>query len=124
MIQTHIQFGGLQHDDPNEHITNFLEICDTFKSNKFSTDAIRLHLFSFSLKDKTKSWLNSLAAVSITTWDGLAQKILAKFFPPVKTTKMRNDITSFLQMEGESLYEACERFKDLLRKCPHHDLNK
>ena len=28
--------------------------------------AIRLRLFSFSLKDKAKSWLNSLPAGSIT----------------------------------------------------------
>ena len=31
------------------------------------------------------------------------------------------EITSFNQEDGESLYEAWERFKDLLRKCPHHE---
>jgi len=30
------------------------------------------------------------------------------------------DITSFTQPDGESLYEAWERFKDLWRQCPHH----
>ena len=35
---------------------------------------------------------------------------------------MRTDITTFSQFEAESLYEACERFKDLLRKVPHHGL--
>lgn len=124
MIQSHVQFGGSPHDDPNEHITNFLEICDTFRSNGVSSDAVRLRLFPFSLRDKAKSWLNSLAAGSIVTWEDLAQKFLAKFFPPAKTAKMRNDITSFSQSDGESLYEAWERFKDLLRKCPHHGLPK
>ena len=58
----------------------------------------------------------------ITTWEELAQKFLAKYFPPSKTAKLRNDITTFIQFEGESLYEAWERYKDLLRRCPHHDL--
>ena len=38
------------------------------------------------------------------------------------TAKLRNDITTFIQFEGESLYEARERYKDLLWRCPHHDL--
>ncbi|KAF7810678.1 uncharacterized protein G2W53_037421 [Senna tora] len=37
---------------------------------------------------------------------------------------MRNDITSFVVLDNESLYEAWERFKELLRKYPHHGLPK
>ena len=49
-----IQFHGLTHDDPNAHILNFLEVCDTVKYNGVSDDVIRLRLFLFSLKDKAK----------------------------------------------------------------------
>ena len=35
---------------------------------------------------------------------------------------MRSDITIFFQQDMESLYEAWERYKDLLWKCPHHGL--
>ncbi|KAH9716153.1 hypothetical protein KPL71_021359 [Citrus sinensis] len=45
-----------------------------------------------------------------------------KYFPPTKNAKLRNEITSFHQLEDESLYEAWERFKELLRRCPHHDI--
>ena len=45
-----------------------------------------------------------------------------KYFPPTKNAKLRNDITSYQQHERESLYEAWERFKELLRKCPHHGI--
>ena len=33
------------------------------------------------------------------------------------------NITNFIQQEGESLYEAWERFRDVLRKCPHDRLS-
>ena len=97
MIQQTVQFEGLSQDDPNVHIANFLEICDTFKHNGVTNDAIRLRLFPFSLRDKAKVWLNSLPHGIITTWEELAQKILAKYFPPTKTAKLRNDITTFIQ---------------------------
>ncbi|KAH9744682.1 hypothetical protein KPL70_003808 [Citrus sinensis] len=122
MIQTSVQFAGMPNDDPNAHIANFLEICDTFKQNGVSDNAIRLRFFPFSLRDKAKEWLNSLPTGTIITWDGLAHKFLAKYFPLVKTAKLRNDIKTFAQFEIESLYEAWERYKDLLRKCPHHGL--
>ena len=111
-------------DDPNLHLSIFLAVCDTLKLNGFSTDDIRLHLFPLSLKDKACAWLLSLPPNSVTTWDALTRAFLAKFFPPSKTAGPRNQITTFIQREDESLYEAWERFKDLLRLCPHHGLRK
>ncbi|KAL0285915.1 UNVERIFIED_CONTAM: hypothetical protein Sradi_7160700 [Sesamum radiatum] len=35
---------------------------------------------------------------------------------------MLNEITFFVQLDRESLYDAWERFKSMLRKCPHHEL--
>ena len=67
MIQTSMQFSGFPNDDPNAHIVNFLEICDTFKHNRVSDNAIWLRLFPFSLQDKAKSWLSSLPPNSITS---------------------------------------------------------
>ncbi|XP_075477888.1 uncharacterized protein LOC142518914 [Primulina tabacum] len=122
MIQNTVQFGGSALDDPNSHIADFLEICDTFKFNGVSDDAVRLRLFPFSLRDKAKSWLNCLHVGSITTWEDMAKAFLIKYFPPSKTMKLRADITNFAQYEQESLYEAWERYKDLLRRCPHHEL--
>nr|GEW20457.1 reverse transcriptase domain-containing protein [Tanacetum cinerariifolium] len=43
-----------------------------------------------------------------------------QFFPPSKTTNLRNEITRFQQRFDESFYEAWDRFNDLLRACPHH----
>ena len=107
-----IQFHGLAHEDPNAHILNFLEVCDTVKYNGVSDDAIRIRLFPFSLKEKAKHWLISEPPDSITSWDDLLENFLARFFPPEKAEK------------GESFYEAWERFKDLLRKFPYHSFTK
>ena len=115
-----IQFHGLTHEDLNAHILNFLEVCDTVKYNGVSNDAIRLRLFPFSLKEKAKHWLISELSDSITSWDDLLNKFLARFFPPVKAAKLRIDISTFYQYEGEPFYIAWERFKDFLRKFPHH----
>ncbi|GJW51963.1 reverse transcriptase domain-containing protein [Tanacetum coccineum] len=40
--------------------------------------------------------------------------------PTGGTTNLRNEITNFRQIAQESFSEAWERFKELLRKCPHH----
>ena len=54
MVQKSMQFGGLLSDDLNAHITNFLEICDTFKFNGVSLDAIKLWLFLSHFKTRQK----------------------------------------------------------------------
>ncbi|XP_057251773.1 uncharacterized protein LOC104897055 [Beta vulgaris subsp. vulgaris] len=102
-------FIGLDNEDPNEHIITFLEKCDTVKLNGVTDDVIRLGLFPFSLRDKAKMWLKSNPPNSFTTWATLSQAFLSKYFPLGKTAKFRNNITSFAQYDGESLYEAWER---------------
>ncbi|KAL5564932.1 hypothetical protein UlMin_028096 [Ulmus minor] len=90
--------------------------------NGVTDDILKLKLFPYSLRDRARAWLNSLPSDSITTWNNLAEKFLMKYFPPTKNAKLRNDITSFQQLEGESLYETWERYKELLRRCPHHGI--
>ncbi|GJV18364.1 reverse transcriptase domain-containing protein [Tanacetum coccineum] len=61
---------------------------------------------------------------SILTWDDLVSKFINKFFPPSKTTNLRNEITRFQQRFDETFYEAWDRFNDLLRACPHHGFSE
>nr|XP_016464202.1 PREDICTED: uncharacterized protein LOC107787183 [Nicotiana tabacum] len=112
---------GLPHEDPQQHILNFLEISDTYITNGVTPDYVRLTLFSFSLLGEVKRWLKGEPTNSITSWNDLARKFLARFFPSGKTAKIRSKIVAFKQKAGESLYSAWERFKGLLRDCPYHN---
>nr|GEU65042.1 reverse transcriptase domain-containing protein [Tanacetum cinerariifolium] len=78
---------------------------------------------NFELKH-ARIWLEKEVPQSIQTWDDLVSKFINQFFPPSKTTNLRNEITIFQQRFEESFYEAWERFNDLLRACPHHGFSE
>nr|GEZ69315.1 reverse transcriptase domain-containing protein [Tanacetum cinerariifolium] len=61
---------------------------------------------------------------SILTWEDLVSKFINQFFPPSKTTYLRNEITNFLQKPNEMFNEGWECFKELLRQCPHHGFSE
>jgi hypothetical protein len=76
------QFSGGPLEDLHTHLSIFLEICDTVRSNGVSDDAMKLRLFTFSFTDRARSRLQSLPPNTITTWNDIANKILAQFFSP------------------------------------------
>ncbi|GJT05094.1 reverse transcriptase domain-containing protein [Tanacetum coccineum] len=85
---------------------------------------IKLMLFPFSIEGAARIWLEKEPPRSIQTWDDLVSKFINQFFPPSKTTNLRNEITRFQQRFDESFYEAWDRFNDLLRACPHHGFSE
>ena len=123
LIQNNCQFHGLAKEDANTHLRNFLKLADTFTQRGIPQTTIYLHLFPFSLTYHAQTWFDSLKPQSITSWNDLATKFLQKYFPASKLTQTRNDIINFRQEVGESLYDAWERFKGLLQKCPNHNLD-
>ncbi|GJY49470.1 reverse transcriptase domain-containing protein [Tanacetum coccineum] len=86
--------------------------------------SVKLMLFPFSLEGAARIWLEKEPPRSIQTWDDLVSKFINKFFPPSKTTNLRNEITRFQQRFDETFYEAWDRFNDLLRACPHHGFSE
>ncbi|GJR69552.1 reverse transcriptase domain-containing protein [Tanacetum coccineum] len=73
---------------------------------------------------EARDWLDKEPPRSILTWDDLVAKFINQFFPPSKTTYLRNEITTFYQKPNETFNEAWERFKGLLRQCPHHGFSE
>ncbi|MCI31887.1 hypothetical protein A2U01_0053099, partial [Trifolium medium] len=53
----------------------------------------------------------------------LEVKFLDRYFPIHKYLDRRANITSFEQGDSETLYDAWERFKLCLKKCPKHGLD-
>ncbi|KAA3488098.1 Retrotransposon gag protein [Gossypium australe] len=71
---------------------------------KFVTHS-RLMVFPMMPYTYGKKVVEFTSPLSITTWDQMTEKFLLKYFPPAKTTKLRNNIFPFAQIE-----------------CPHHGL--
>nr|GEU96053.1 hypothetical protein [Tanacetum cinerariifolium] len=110
-----------RHDkeDPHVHIRYFNKITSTLKFPNVLNTSIKLMLFPFSLEGASRIWLEKEPPRSIFTWDDLVSKFINQFCPPSKTTNIRNEITNFQQCFDEFFSEAWDRFKDLLRACPH-----
>ncbi|XP_070040954.1 uncharacterized protein [Nicotiana tomentosiformis] len=50
----------------------------------------------------------------------MTRKFLDKYFSSAKTDKFRREIHNFCQNETEIVFEAWERFKEIVRKCQHN----
>nr|GEY07966.1 reverse transcriptase domain-containing protein [Tanacetum cinerariifolium] len=87
-------------------------------------DAIKLMLFSYSLEGAARIWYEKEPPNLILTWDDLVNKFVNQFFPPYKTTHLKNEISRFIQRFEETFGEAWERFKKILRACPQHGFSE
>ncbi|CAL9012149.1 unnamed protein product [Prunus brigantina] len=82
----------------------------------------RMRAFPYTLKDKAKGWLMTLAPGSLTTWEAVAKKFLEKFFSTQKTaTREGKSSTINKMMENLSMNVGSVSRASLLQ-CPHHGL--
>ena len=56
-------------------------------------------------------------------WEELVEAYMGRFFLPALTFERRGEIIVFKQGEDESLYNAWERYKRLLKRCPMHGID-
>ncbi|CAL9012148.1 unnamed protein product [Prunus brigantina] len=115
-------FYGLPNEDPLAHIKEFYNVVSGLPLQGVSEANPRMRAFPYTLKDKAKGWLMTLAPGSLTTWEAVAKKFLEKFFSTQKTATPRGQIFNYKQDDGEPFNECWERFKGLLLQCPHHGL--
>nr|GEX66737.1 DNA-directed DNA polymerase [Tanacetum cinerariifolium] len=104
--------------------TNLLQMTATLKYMDVPNDAIKLMLFSYSLEGAARVWYEKEPPNSILTWDDLVNKFVNQCFPPSKTTHLKNEISRFTQRFEETFGEAWDRFKEMLRACPHHGFSE
>ncbi|GJY97099.1 reverse transcriptase domain-containing protein [Tanacetum coccineum] len=113
-------FYGRENDNPHAHINSFKRITSTLRFRNVPNDVIKLMMFPYSLEGAAKTWYEKEPPNSILTWEDLVTKFVNQFFPPSKTTHLKNEISRFTQKIEKTFSEAWERFKELLRACPHH----
>ena len=122
MVQQH-QFTRHPNEDPNEHMGRFMRMANTVKLNGVRPEVIKLQLFPFSLRDVAATWFETLPVGSVTNWEELVEAYMSRFFHLTLTSKNREEIIVFKQGEDESLYNAWERYKRLLKRCPMHGID-
>ncbi|GJV44728.1 putative reverse transcriptase domain-containing protein [Tanacetum coccineum] len=81
-----------------------------------------LRALPMSLIGAASHWLRNKPYGLITTWEDLKIKFLSKYCPPFRTMKKMEEINKFQQEPDETLYQAWDRFKELLMKCAQHYL--
>ncbi|GJS44777.1 reverse transcriptase domain-containing protein [Tanacetum coccineum] len=117
-------FHFFERENPHIHINNFKRITSTLKFRDVPNDMIKLMMFPYSLEGAARVWYDKEPPNSILTWDDLVNKFVNQFFPPSKTTHLKNKISHFTQKFKETFSEAWERFKEMLRACPHYRFTK
>ncbi|GJW12959.1 reverse transcriptase domain-containing protein [Tanacetum coccineum] len=123
-LVTSKQFFGFEKEDPHAHIRYFNKITSMLKYKDVPETSIKFMLFPFSIDGPAWIWLDKEPSRYILTWDDLVSKFINHLFPPSKTTNLRNEISNFQQKFEETFSEAWDRFKDLLRACPHYSFTE
>ncbi|GJV79482.1 hypothetical protein Tco_1515352 [Tanacetum coccineum] len=71
LVQNECSFYGLQSEDPNQHLKDFLKLVNSLDLDGENREKTCLRLFQFSLRDQASNWLERLLAESISTWEDL-----------------------------------------------------
>ncbi|GJV39742.1 reverse transcriptase domain-containing protein [Tanacetum coccineum] len=117
------QFFGHDKEDPHAHIRYFNKITSTMKFPNIPSTLVKLMLFPFSLEGAARIWLDKEPPRSILTWDDLVSKFINKFFPPSKTTNLRNEITRACPHHGFSELHQLDTFYNALNSNDQDSLN-
>ena len=115
-------FTGKDHEDPHAHLEIFYDLVGTMGLDADRVEDAYKRLFHHSLLGEAREWYKNLPSQSLRTWSDAETAFLARFYPPSKVVNARTEISTFKQGNDESFYEAWERFRRLLRKCPNHGL--
>ncbi|GJS97084.1 putative reverse transcriptase domain-containing protein [Tanacetum coccineum] len=116
-------FSRNKNDDAHEHVERVLDIISLLNMLGVTHDTVMLRVFPITLTRAVKRWFDMIPSRKINTWDLLKKAFIQRYCPLSITLKQLEEIHNFKQEGDETLYQAWERYSDLLYKCPTHDLN-
>ncbi|XP_021979470.1 uncharacterized protein LOC110875582 [Helianthus annuus] len=122
-ITNSCQFHGRDDEDAPAHINRITRLCSIFSIEGVNLEARYLQVFPLTLAGRATVWFDSLPAGTFTIWAGLRDAFLAKYFPPAKASRLRDQIHSFRMEPDEPYHLAWERFQTLLSRCSPHGLS-
>ena len=117
-------FQGKDHEDPFAHLTKFYEIAGAAGVDEEQELSLFKRLFPHSLIGKAKEWYLDQPTEVMTDWNVLEEKFLERFFSHQRFMDAKTSISVFAQATNESLNEAWERFKSMIRKCKGHGFDE
>nr|GEV62765.1 hypothetical protein [Tanacetum cinerariifolium] len=94
-----------------------------FNISGVTHDAVMLCVFPITLTGAAKRWVDRLSPGTLDYWDLLKKAFIQRYCSPSKTAKQLEEIRNFKKEGDETLYQASERYNDMLYKCPTHDIN-
>ena len=86
-------FIGQAHENPHEHLAQFLKVSSTVQFRGTTEDAARIRLFPFTLTGIAEKWFRSVR--NIQSWEDLAKRFLAQYFPVARVTQLKHQIMQF-----------------------------
>ncbi|KAL4371323.1 hypothetical protein AHAS_Ahas06G0154300 [Arachis hypogaea] len=111
LIKNNCSYNGNPSEDPQQHISTFLKTCNAVKTDGSDHDTYKILLFPFSLKGEAAQWFETFPQGSITSWDDLVTKFLAKFTSSRQIIQLKKEEHLFTQRDEEPLFKAWERYK-------------
>ncbi|GKB48113.1 reverse transcriptase domain-containing protein [Tanacetum coccineum] len=109
-------FFGNKNGDAHEHVERVLDIVSLFNILGVSHDAVMLCVLPITLTGAAKRWVDRLPLGTVDSWDLLKKAFIQR------ALQLRKEIFNFWQLPTELVFEAWERSKSCLRKCPDHKI--
>ncbi|GJU14036.1 hypothetical protein Tco_1136432 [Tanacetum coccineum] len=107
-------FSENKNKNAHDHVERVLDIVNLFNIPGVLHDAVMLRVFPITLTVEVKRWVDRLPPRTVDSWDLLKKAFIQRYCLPSKTTKQLEEIRNFKQEGDDTLYQAWERYNDLL----------
>jgi hypothetical protein len=111
-------FEGMVMENPYRHIRHFTALCNTVRQAVVRDEWFKWNLFPYSLAGNAKTWYLFASFEVEGNWKKLTKKFCEKFFPISKVQHLRRQVIIFMQGEEEGIYQAWDRFNELIEQGP------